>query len=239
MQWHISEIKGRNTKRSWRTRVRNFKAIGTLPCLCFSLWFFYILILSTARFLSLSGSQGGMYSLPSSLHDFQLYLACCILALRITGHLSLLIPHTHKRETSVVAQMVKSLPAMQETQVWTLGQEDTLEKGMKPIHLLFSSDLSLIHSRPKKSCIFIFCIYFLFASLIGSGLPWWFSSKEFTCKGEDAGDRSLIPGSGRSPGGQSSNPLQYFFLESPMDRGGWRATVHRVAKSRTWLSDWA
>ena len=130
MQWHISEIKGRNTKRSWRTRVRNFKAIGTLPCLCFSLWFFCILILSTARFLGLSGSQGGMYSLPSSLHDFQLYLACCILALRITGHLSLLIPHTHKRETSVVAQMVKSLPAMQETQVWTLGQEDTLEKEM-------------------------------------------------------------------------------------------------------------
>ena len=49
-----------------------------------------------------------MYSLPSSLHDFQLYLACCILVLRITGRLSLLIPHTHKRETSLVAQMVKS-----------------------------------------------------------------------------------------------------------------------------------
>ena len=31
---------------------------------------------------------------------------------------------------SLVAQMVKNLPAMQETQVWSLGQEDTLEKGM-------------------------------------------------------------------------------------------------------------
>ena len=31
---------------------------------------------------------------------------------------------------SLIAQMVKSLPAMQETQVWSLGQEDTLEKGM-------------------------------------------------------------------------------------------------------------
>ena len=30
----------------------------------------------------------------------------------------------------LVAQMVKSLPAMQETQVWSLGQEDPLEKGM-------------------------------------------------------------------------------------------------------------
>ena len=32
--------------------------------------------------------------------------------------------------TSAVAQMVKNLPAMQETQVRSLGQEDTLEKGM-------------------------------------------------------------------------------------------------------------
>ena len=53
MQWHISEIKGRNTKRSRRTRVRNRKAAGTLPCLWFSLWFFFILILSTTWFLSL------------------------------------------------------------------------------------------------------------------------------------------------------------------------------------------
>ena len=29
-----------------------------------------------------------------------------------------------------VAQMVKNLPAMQETRVWSLGQEDPLEKGM-------------------------------------------------------------------------------------------------------------
>ena len=31
---------------------------------------------------------------------------------------------------SLVAQMVKNLPAMQETQVWPLGQEDPLKKGM-------------------------------------------------------------------------------------------------------------
>ena len=31
---------------------------------------------------------------------------------------------------SLVAQMVKNLPAMQETQVWSLGQEDPLKKGM-------------------------------------------------------------------------------------------------------------
>ena len=34
------------------------------------------------------------------------------------------------RETILVAQMVKNLPAMQETQVQSLGQEDPLEEGM-------------------------------------------------------------------------------------------------------------
>ena len=45
-----------------------------------------------------------------------------------------------------------------------------------------------------------------------------------------------IPGSGRSPGGGSGNPLQYSCLENPMDRGPWWATVHGVAKSWTQLS---
>ena len=43
----------------------------------------------------------------------------------------------------------------------------------------------------------------------------------------------LIPGSRRSPGGGNDNPLQYSFLENPMNRGGWWDVVHRVAKSRT------
>ena len=42
---------------------------------------------------------------------------------------------------------------------------------------------------------------------------------------------------GRSPGEGHDNPLQYSFLENPMDRGAWRATVHTVAKSQTRLSD--
>ena len=42
-----------------------------------------------------------------------------------------------------------------------------------------------------------------------------------------------IPRSERSPGGGNGNPLQYSCLENPMDRGAWRAMVHRVAKSWT------
>ena len=45
------------------------------------------------------------------------------------------------------------------------------------------------------------------------GLPWLLSSKESTCNAGDAGDVSLIPGLGRSPGGGHGNPLQYFYLK--------------------------
>ena len=48
---------------------------------------------------------------------------------------------------------------------------------------------------------------------------------------EDIRDRGSIPGLGRSFGEGNGYPLQYSCLENPMDRGAWRATVHRVAKS--------
>ena len=51
----------------------------------------------------------------------------------------------------------------------------------------------------------------------------------------DVRDASLIPGSGRSPGGGHDSPLQDSCLENPMDRGAWQATVHRVTKSWTQL----
>ena len=49
----------------------------------------------------------------------------------------------------------------------------------------------------------------------------------------NAGDPGSFPGSGRSSGEGNGNPLQYSCLESSMDRGAWRATVHGVAKSQT------
>ena len=52
----------------------------------------------------------------------------------------------------------------------------------------------------------------------------------------EAREAVSIPGSGRSPGGGNGNSLQYSCLGNPMDRGVWRATVHRVAKSWTQLS---
>ena len=47
----------------------------------------------------------------------------------------------------------------------------------------------------------------------------------------DIRDVGSIPGLGRSPGGGHGNPFQYSHLENPMDRGAWRAMVHRVTES--------
>ena len=51
----------------------------------------------------------------------------------------------------------------------------------------------------------------------------------------DVRDVGSIPGLGRSPGEQPGNPLKYSHLENPMDRGAWRATVHKVTKSQRGL----
>ena len=57
-------------------------------------------------------------------------------------------------------------------------------------------------------------------------------SKESAC---NAGDPGSIPRSGRSPGEGNGYPLQDSCLENAMDRGAWRATAQRAAKSWTEL----
>ena len=46
----------------------------------------------------------------------------------------------------------------------------------------------------------------------------------------NAGDVGSVPGSGRSPGVENGNPLQYSWLENPTDSGTWRATVHGLLR---------
>ena len=46
----------------------------------------------------------------------------------------------------------------------------------------------------------------------------------------NAGGAGSIPGLGRCPGEGNGNPLQCPCLENSMDRGGWRATIHGIAK---------
>ena len=53
----------------------------------------------------------------------------------------------------------------------------------------------------------------------------------------DVRDPGSIPQLGRSPGEGSGNPLQYSYLENPVNRGTWRATVHEVSQSQKRWSD--
>ena len=46
----------------------------------------------------------------------------------------------------------------------------------------------------------------------------------------DAGNAGSVPGQGRSTGEGNGDSLQYSCLGNTMDRGAWRATVHRVTK---------
>ena len=59
------------------------------------------------------------------------------------------------------------------------------------------------------------------------GLPWWLSGKESTGQYRAP---EFDPWVGKIPGERNGNPLQYYCLGNPIDRGGWQATVHRVAK---------
>ena len=65
-------------------------------------------------------------------------------------------------------------------------------------------------------------------------LPCSSNGKESAC---NTGDPDSIPGSGRSSDEGNGNPLQYSWLENPMDRGAWQATVYGIAKSWTRLRD--
>ena len=55
--------------------------------------------------------------------------------------------------------------------------------------------------------------------------------KNLPANAGDIRDVGLVPESGRCPAGRHDNTLQYPCLENPVDRGAWRATVHRVTQS--------
>ena len=60
------------------------------------------------------------------------------------------------------------------------------------------------------------------------------AGKESAC---NAGDPSLTPGSGRSPGEGIGYPPQYSHPENPMNRGAWQAAVHGLTESWTPLNN--
>ena len=100
---------------------------------------------------------------------------------------------------------------MQETQVWSLGWEDPLEKGMATIPVFLPGEF-----RGQGSL---------------EGYSPWGCRVRHNWSINFQGDRKLAPPLGEGNG----NPFQYSYLENPMDGVGY--SVHGVAKSRTRLSN--
>ena len=97
---------------------------------------------------------------------------------------------------SFVAQLVKNLPVMQETWIWSLGWKDLLEKEE-------GTWVGKISWRRKRVPTPVFL-----------GFPCGSAGKESTC---NAGDLDSIPRLGWSPGEGKGYPLQYSGLENSMD----------------------
>ena len=57
--------------------------------------------------------------------------------------------------------------------------------------------------------------------------------KNLPANAGEAGDMGWTSGSGKSPGGETGNPLQDSCLGNLMDRAAWQASFHRVAESDT------
>ena len=88
------------------------------------------------------------------------------------------------------------------------------------------------HSQKIPMYLFPLVSFSIFCMVEGSFQLWLPCGSVVKNMPASTGDAVSIPGSGRSPGGGNSNPLQYSCLENPMGRGAWRATVHGVAKSQ-------
>ena len=101
------------------------------------------------------------------------------------------------------------------TTVWMyLTLLNCIFKNVKTVHfMLCVSYHHFLKIGPKLITMLMEDTYFACTIL---GFPEGSDDKESACS---AGDPGLIPGSGRSPGEGTGNPLQYSCLENPMDRG--------------------
>ena len=118
---------------------------------------------------------------------------------------------------------MKNLPAIKETQIQFLGWEDPLEKGMATHSSIFAWRIPWTEPGGLQP------LGHKLSDMTDQLTLWGFSggtdNKE---SAYNVGDLGSIPGSGRSPGEENGNPLQYSCLGNSMDRGAWWVTAHGV-----------
>ena len=82
------------------------------------------------------------------------------------------------------------------------------------------------------------CTIYYYKTMSQFGFPWWLSGKESTCLGRRYRKYGFDPRVGKILWRRAWQPTPVFLPgENPMDRGAWRATVDRIVKSGTQLSD--
>ena len=157
---------------------------------------------------------------------------------------------TKELQASLLLQTVKNLPARQEPWVWSLSWENPLEKGMAIVVVQSPSrvwlsvtpwtaapqaslTLTISQSWPK---------FMPFASVMPSSHPiLWHPLlllPSFPASGSFPASQLFTSG-GQILELQLQNgyPLQYSYLENPMNRGAWWTIIHGVTKNQTRLRD--
>ena len=166
---------------------------------------------------------------------------------------------------SLGGSAVNNPPAKLETWVLSLGWEDPLEKEMATNSIFLAWEIpwteepsrlqsmgsqrirqdwatkdrtnTMLTLVPKRSQFSVIQLFHYYYSTNIIGFPGGSVVKNPPANAGDSEDGGSIPGLGRSPGEGNGKLLQYYCLGNPMDKGSWRATVHGVTKSRTWLSN--
>ena len=150
-----------------------------------------------------------------------------------------------------MAQMVKNLPPVATHSSTLPGKSHGWRSlvGCSPWGRLESDTTERLHFHFSLSCLGEGNGNPLQCSCLENprdGGAWWAAvygvSQSWTrlkqlSSSSSAGDLGSVPGSGRSPGERNGYPLQYSCLENSMDRGAWQATIHRITKSGTRLSE--
>ena len=108
--------------------------------------------------------------------------------------------------SSLVAQLVKNLPAIQETQVRSPGQEDPLEKGMETHFNILAWGIPWTRGAWWATPWGCKVLNMKKSSLC---FPSGSNSKESAC---NVGDLGSIPGLERSPREGNGSPLKYSCL---------------------------
>ena len=129
----------------------------------------------------------GLHCWQTSFHFLQICLQLLVFISLLYVCISSTTFDSTYKETSLVAQMVKRLLTIRENQVWSLGQEDLLEKEMathssvlawkipwtEEPGSLQSMGLQIVgHNRATNT----------FTSIVITGLPRWLSGKESPCQ---------------------------------------------------------